>query len=121
MLNLYCVVGRIGSDAEKLDNHNAIRFSVAVDRTYYKDREKVEKTEWLSCIWFGETALKLMQYLGKGALVQVSGVPQATGYQAKDGTIKAKLGLKIDRLNLLQSASKAVEAKPIQDDDDLPY
>lgn len=71
-LNSCMFIGNLGKDAElrylasglaKLD------WSLAVN---YR-RGETNETEWVNCVWFGERAEKLAQYLVKGTSLYVEG------------------------------------------------
>lgn len=69
-----CIIfdGRLGRDAEvkKGNNGDFIVFSVA---TNGKKKGDEVSTLWMNCIWFGERAVKMAQWLKKGSYVKVVG------------------------------------------------
>lgn len=77
-LNRWTGIGRMGKDPEVryLPNGDAVTsFSIACDDSY-KDKQtgqKVEKTEWVRCVAFRQTAEFLGEYLRKGARIHVCG------------------------------------------------
>jgi single-strand DNA-binding protein len=68
------VIGHIGQDAVIKDFNGTkyIAFSVAHSESYKDNKgNKVEKTQWISCLKYGEGAV--LQYLKKGTKVYVEG------------------------------------------------
>lgn len=94
---LMIVAGRIGRDAETRHSQagdSYTSFSVAVDMG--KD-----KTEWVNATIKGERGEKLAQYLRKGTVVSLSGLPVADLYQPKEGDAKASLKMWVDKVTFL--------------------
>ena len=88
-LNEWQGIGRLGRDIELryLPNGDAVAsFSIACDDSY-KDKQtnqKVERTEWVRCVAFRQTAEFLAEYLRKGARILVKGKLKTREYE-KDG------------------------------------
>lgn len=119
-MNQYELIGRLGADAEvkTLKNNKVLSFRMAVDRSYYdsKKKERVEATEWLRVNKFFDlnSDVKVAQYLTKGTLVYVSGIPKSEAWSDKDGNIQSAISVTGRELVILATAK--VESK-----DDLPY
>lgn len=124
------VLGRIGKDAEVRDvnGQKAIGFSLAHSSTY-KDKNGVkhEKTTWIDCtIWRKESTLA--QYIRKGGLLVVSGMPTARAYKNKDGVAVGVLNLKVDNLTFVPTgkaketdATPAAPSQEFHSANDLPF
>jgi single-strand DNA-binding protein len=88
-LNEWKGIGRLGKDPEVryLANGDAVTsFSIACDDSY-KDKQtgaKVERTEWVRCVAFRQTAEFLGEWLRKGARILVCGKLKTREYE-KDG------------------------------------
>jgi single-strand DNA-binding protein len=88
-LNRWTGIGRLGKDPEVrfLPNGDAVTsFSIACDDSY-KDKQsgqKVERTEWVRCVAFRQTAEFLGEWLRKGARIHVCGKLKTREYE-KDG------------------------------------
>lgn len=88
-LNEWQGIGRLGRDIELryLGNGDAVAsFSIACDDSY-KDKQtgqKVERTEWVRCVAFRQSAEFLAEYLLKGARVLIKGKLKTREYE-KDG------------------------------------
>lgn len=88
-LNRWTGIGRLGRDPEVryLPNGDAVTsFSIACDDSY-KDKQtgqKVERTEWVRCVAFRQTAEFLGEWLRKGARIHVCGKLKTREYE-KDG------------------------------------
>ncbi|NBV13918.1 MAG: single-stranded DNA-binding protein [Sphingobacteriia bacterium] len=101
------VIGNLGADAETntVGNNQVINFSVAHNERF-KDRngQMVDRTVWIRCAyWRDQTTLA--QYLRKGTQVFVEGIPSAEAYTDKSGQPAAALRLRVNRVELLGSAS----------------
>lgn len=85
-LNEWKGIGRLGKDLELryLPNGDAVvSFSIACDDSY-KDKQtgqKVERTEWVRCVAFRQTAEFLGEWLLKGARILVTGKLKTREYE----------------------------------------
>lgn len=89
-LNRWEGIGRLGQEIELryLPNGDAVaNFSLAVDDSYKNKQsgQKVEKTEWVRCVAFRQTAEFLAQWLQKGARLYAVGKLTTREYE-KDGS-----------------------------------
>jgi single-strand DNA-binding protein len=133
-LNVCTFTGRLGRDAESkyLPTGTAVlEFSIAVD-TGFGDKRR---SFWLKCAMFGDRGPKLAQYLVKGQQVAVSGEFDPRQYQAKDGSEKISLELRISAVELIGGKNDAQQSQPeaatkpapkppspkFDDDDDVPF
>ena len=69
MLNKVMIIGRLGADPEMryTANGSAVTtFNVATSRTFSRDGERVEETEWFSIVTWNRLAETCAQYLLKG-------------------------------------------------------
>lgn len=91
-LNRWEGIGRLGKELELryLPNGDAVvSFSIACDDSY-KDKQtgaKVERTEWVRCVAFRQTAEFLGEWLLKGARILVTGKLKTREYE-QDGVKK---------------------------------
>lgn len=84
-INIFTASGNIGRDCELRVTPNGksiATFPLPVKQGYGDH----EKTSWVSCKLFGNTAEKLTQYLTKGTKVTVSGEFVLEKWNAQDGT-----------------------------------
>lgn len=84
------IIGNIGQEPKygQTANGNAyLSFSVANYEGYIDKQsgERIDKSEWSSCVVWGEQATRLSQRLHKGMKVLVVGKPYGDGYIGKDG------------------------------------
>lgn len=131
------LIGYVGKDAVVSDynGRKVINFNVAHSEKY-KDAQGVqhERTTWVSCgYWTDKTGVA--QYLRKGTLVYVEGLPVADYYinPQRDGDISPKLKFTVWKIELLGGTKdNANSAPPAQttstpppetsfNDDDLPF
>lgn len=104
------LIGNIGKDAlvRKMDKGViAINFPVAHNKNWRDKRsgEQKTKTTWVNCtIWKKEGAnLRILDFLKKGALVEVVGTPFAKGYLQEDESVKAEIRLNVAKTNILKA------------------
>ena len=86
-MNRIVIAGNLGQDPEMqyLSNGAAVtKFSVATNRVYYKDEEKITETTWFNVEVWGKKAENCNQYLSKGSKVAVDGRMACDQYE-KDG------------------------------------
>lgn len=84
-INIFTASGNIGRDCELRvtpNGKNIATFPLPVKQGYGDH----EKTSWVNCKLFGNTAEKLTQYLTKGTKVTVSGEFVLEKWNAQDGT-----------------------------------
>jgi len=105
------LIGNIGRDAVVKQMERgviAINFPVAHNKNWRDKRtgETKTKTTWVNCtIWKKEGAnLRIMDFLKKGALVELEGTPFAKAYAQEDGSIRTELRLNISKTNILRPA-----------------
>lgn len=111
-LNAFAI-GRLGrnSDAKYTQAGKPMTtFSIATN-PYWGDRKK--DTVWVDCVCFGKLAEIAAQYLTKGMLVYIDGVPSARAWMPKDGSDEPRSGLSIvvDNLKMLGGGEEA-ESNP---------
>lgn len=97
-MNISILTGNLGRDPE-LRAHNGdniLNFAIGVA---IGTKDKPE-TMWVDCALWGKRATSLQPYLGKGMRVTVSGPIKLEEYKAKDGTMKSRLRLSVDQLDL---------------------
>ena len=102
MIKLQCI-GHLGKDAivNQVNGKSVINFNVAHSEKY-KDSggTEINKTTWISCgYWIDKTAVA--QYLLKGTLVYVEGVPDIKTYQDANGKTNANITLRVGSIQLL--------------------
>ncbi|MEI6752377.1 MAG: single-stranded DNA-binding protein [Paludibacter sp.] len=97
------IIGHLGQDAVIKDfgTSKYISFSVAHSESYTdKQGVKVEKTQWVSCLKHGESAV--LQYMKKGTKVYVEGQLSAKTFD-KDGHTQIALNCNVSHIELLSS------------------
>ena len=73
-MNVITISGGIGnSELKKIGSTDLLKFSVAVKKYDKNDKDAIE---WFNCDLWGDRAVKLAQYLVKGAGVAVTGEMQ---------------------------------------------
>lgn len=97
MFQQLIATGRLGRDPEKSEK-GPCRFSLATTRTYVKDGEKVEETEWISIVVWNKQADPCMRFLKKGRIATVVGHLKTSEFTDKEGVTKRKTECIADRV-----------------------
>jgi len=85
-INKCIFVGNLAADPElkEIGSTQVVNFRIGVNRSYQKDGERQQETEWVSVVSFGKTAEFVGKYLTKGRLVYVEGRLQTRSWEDKD-------------------------------------
>lgn len=103
-MNSINIIGRIGKEIELkyLQSGSAVAsFSIAVDQSYKKDGQKVEKTSWFDVSAFGKTAETVNQYFHKGSMIGITGELEQQTWKAQDGSNRSKVIIKLQNLTFI--------------------
>jgi single-strand DNA-binding protein len=105
------LIGNIGKDATIKNMERgvvAINFPVAHNKNWRDKRtgESKTKTTWVNCtIWKKDGAnLRILDFLKKGALVELIGSPFAKAYSQEDGFLRTEIRLNVSKTNILRPA-----------------
>ena len=125
-MNVVTLTGRLTKDMEvkQFDNSSVGRFTLAVERPKYKDKEKV--TNFIDCsMW---NADKIAQYLTKGKPIEVVGSIQTRTWDDKDGNKRKSVEVKVDNIIFMpdskggQAPARGMEMEDVEfDADSLPF
>jgi len=107
------LIGNIGRDAviKQMERGvTAINFPVAHNKNW-KDKKSGEsktKTTWVNCtIWKKDGSnMRVLDFLKKGALVELIGTPFAKAYLQEDNSIRTEIRLNVSKTNILRPAKK---------------
>jgi len=122
-MNSLVIDGRLGRSAELKDvgGNQLLSFSVA-NNTGYGDNKA---TTWFNCALWGKRGASIEQYMQKGQHVIVSGELSERKYNAKDGTEKTSLEIRVNDVTLVGKAdsSEAPAPAPKQEESsaDMPF
>ena len=118
-INSCTIEGNVGRDAtvgQTAGGETYTRFSLA--------NTQGEKTEWFSCVMFGEGRAKIAPAIVKGAKLVVVGRVGLDTYTSKEGETMTNLSLNVQAVSLPQrdrnAAATEEEATPsvVADEDD---
>lgn len=116
-MNLLAMTGNLGRDAEvrQVGSGSVCSFAVALS-SGWGDKKT---TTWLNCsIWGKQAEGTLPTYLKKGQQVALTGELSTREYQAKDGTMKTSLELRVGTIDLIgkreESSAPAQQQRPAQ-------
>lgn len=109
-LNKCLFIGRLGADPELRYTGNGTpvaNFRIAVGSTW-KDKQtgdKMEQTEWVSCVAWNKLAEICEEFLRKGKQVYICGRLQTRKWEDKDGKDRYTTEVVVDELQLLADPS----------------
>lgn len=113
------VIGHLGNDSEvrEVNGKSVVNFDVAHTESY-KDQNgtKVNKTLWVSCAYWVDR-ITIAQYLKKGTLVFVEGMPEVSTYKNKDNQVIPQLKLRVLNVQLLGSNQNNQQQRQQQSSD----
>jgi len=120
-MNSLVIDGRLGRSAELKDvgGNQLLSFSVA-NNTGYGDNKA---TTWFNCALWGKRGASIEQYMQKGQHVIVSGELSERKYNAKDGTEKTSLEIRVNDVTLVGKADSSEAPAPKQEESsaDMPF
>lgn len=103
------LIGNIGKDAviRTMDKGTiAVNFPVAHNKNWRDKRtgEAKTKTTWVNCtIWKKEGSnMRILDFLKKGALIELIGTPYAKSYAQENGNLKTEIRLNVSKTNILR-------------------
>ncbi len=103
-LNKISLIGHLGRDPElrETPSSKVCSFSLAVSEKYTdKEGKLIEKTEWFSVSFWGNSADIPMKYLRKGSQVYVDGKLGSREYLDKEGKTRFALEVRGQNISLL--------------------
>lgn len=131
MLNKAILMGRMTADPELQHTQSNIpvtSFTLAVDRAYSKDREKI--TDFIEVVAWRSTAEFAFKYFRKGQLVAVCGSIQTRTWEDKQGGKRKAVEVVADEVHFAEPKRDARAAEPVTadefmdlsaDDGNLPF
>lgn len=99
-MNLLAMTGNLGRDAEvrQAGSSSVCSFAVALS-SGWGDKKT---TTWINCsLWGKQAEGTLPSYLKKGQQVALSGELSTREYQAKDGTMKTSIEMRVGTIDLI--------------------
>lgn len=121
------LIGNVGKDASVRTMDRgviAINFPVAHNKNWRDKRtgEAKTKTTWVNCtIWKKEGGnMRILDFIKRGALVELVGTPFAKAYLQDDQSIKTEIRLNVSKTNILRPSkdtSTSTSSGDMSDDD----
>lgn len=119
------LIGNIGKDAtvKTMDSGVvAINFPVAHNKNWKDKRtgEQRTNTTWINCtIWKREGSnMRVVDYLKRGTLVELTGTPFAKAFNNEDGSIRTEIRLNVFKTNILRAAPTVAQGGDFYDEDE---
>ncbi len=113
-MNAVHVIGRLARDpeAKEITSGQIAEFTIAVDRRKGRGGEEQEP-HWFRVTAFGQTADYVLQYVGKGQRVAISGRLEHRKYQDRDGNNREAISIVADNVQGLDRPRED-DVKPTQ-------
>lgn len=119
-MNRVCLVGRLTATPELKTTQNGTTvtsFDLAVDQFW--NGEKI--TDFFTVVAWKKTAELVVQYLGKGRQVGVTGRLQTRKWKDQEGKPHSKVEVVVDQLDFLGSKKETSPAPLEADDGEVPF
>lgn len=125
-LNRCEFIGRLGKDPEMRHTgagKKVCSFSVAVNRSWTKDGEKMDITEWINIVAWDKLAEICGKYLKKGSQVYVAGEMRSSTWDKADGSKGYKTDIQLRDMQMLDIKTSRANTgtTPLDDDFELPF
>lgn len=126
-LNKVMLIGNLGDAPEMrfTANGSAVStFRMAVSRSYLKDGQRKEETEWATVVTWNKLAEFVGQYLDKGRKVYAEGRLQTRSWDGPDGQKRYRTEVVAEQVIPLDHQKGATAAETQEgeiDPDDLPF
>lgn len=108
------ITGRVTANAEvrtTTTGKKVVGFNLAINESYKtKSGEKRQETTFFECSYWRNEGIAM--YLGKGALITITGMVAARVYQAKNEA-KASLTFRVDNIKLLSKGEAIATTAPV--------
>jgi single-strand DNA-binding protein len=115
-LNRWQGIGRLGRDPESKSTQSGqtvINFSMACQDDYKdKSGEKIERTEWVRVVMWGQGAENFAKYAGKGSKVYIEGKLTTRKWQDKEGRDQYTTEVNASGFEFLDSKSDGQSSAP---------
>lgn len=127
--------GRMTADVELKKTPSGVSvcsFSIAVNRKVSKDAE--QKTDFINCVAWRNTADFISKYFGKGSSIMVVGSIQTRSWQDNNGNKRYATDVVVEEANFVDSkgesngategvpyGGESVNFEEMTDDDTLPF
>jgi len=117
-MNRVILFGNTGCDPKitNLESGKKVaKFTLATNKSYTKDGEKITETQWHNIILWNKLAELSEKFIKKGSAVIIEGEINYRSYENKEGQTVYITEIIADRLHFAGS-----KEKPKEDKDDLP-
>lgn len=128
-LNKTDIIGNVGSTPELRftpSGKPVTSFSVATNRRYMKQGERVEETEWFTIVVWNKLAESCNQYITQGQLVFASGRIHLNKWETSEGKYGSRLELIAHTVIFLSKSNHEAIPEEIKlpdeiEPEDLPF
>ena len=113
-MNSVQLIGRIGADIELKylpSGKPVASFPIAVDQSYKKDGQKVEKVSWFDIVAF-QGAEVINQYFKKGSKIGITGELDQPRWEDQQGNKRSKVIIKLRAFDFIDSKNDNQPKQP---------
>ena len=120
-MNKALLYGNVGGDPDvkKIGENKVAKFSLATNKTYTKDGERVTETAWHNIVFWNKLAELCEKYVKKGSSLIIEGEIRYRSYENKDG--QTVYITEIMGSNLHFAGGKKEDAKKEEPKKETPY
>jgi single-strand DNA-binding protein len=108
-MNRVYMIGRLTRDVDLRYTNNGTpvaSFSIANNRLYKKDQEKIEDVSYFNCIAWSKLGELVSQYCSKGSRLAIDGRLQQRRWRDSNDNLRHTIEVVVDNLQFLDSAKK---------------
>ena len=112
MLNKAILVGRLTADPELRQTPSGVSvtsFTVAVNRTYQKDKDE-QQTDFIDVTAWRGTAEFICRYFAKGNAIGIDGSIQTRNYTDKNGNKRKAVEVLASNVTFVESKNRQLDA-----------
>ena len=97
------LTGNLTKNAElkTFDSFSVLNFTLASNKTFFKNEQKVEKTTFVDCKYFSKGAAKLAEMMTKGKKIGIDGSLEQETWTDNEGKKHSRLIINVNTLQLL--------------------
>lgn len=129
-MNIIILEGYVGQNPEMktFDNGNCVvSFSLATSKSYKKNNDIVQETQWHNCIAWNKRGEAIHKYINKGAHVSIVGELRYENYKDKNNNDRRVAKIQVNEFNFLDKKSNQQQSTNVNEvnnqgnEDDLPF
>lgn len=99
-------------------------FGIAINRSYTKDGEKVENTDFFNVVVWAKLAELCNEYISKGSPIALEGRLQSRSWETEDGQKRSVVEVVAENVQFLGNKQQEQQQQPVEEIDlgpDVPF